>query len=102
MLISKVELAGLIRLAEARMSSTLTDVLTGSASQIADRVFDALLPKLEGIVAQAAQAAEPTLRTVANEEIVPKLSIALGSSVIVAGIIAGFIGSFFASRSRRG
>lgn len=100
-LIEQAELAGLIRRAEARLSANLTDVLTGSASQVADRIYEALLPKLKDIVSEAATAAEPTLRTVANEEVVPKVSAALGISVVVSGVLSGLIGAAFASRGRK-
>ena len=91
----------MIRLAEVRLGAGVTDILTGSTSQIAQKVFDALEPKLADIVKQAAEAAEPTMRTVAREEIAPQVALALGGSVLLGAILAGLVGSWFASRGRR-
>ena len=108
--IAREDLAGLLRTAEERAGGrfgvreqigvTLPDVLTGSTSQIVDRLLAELRPGLSSIVASAAQAAEPTIRTVVQEELAPKLALALGVSTVLAAIISGFIGAWFASRGR--
>jgi hypothetical protein len=84
--ISRRELSTLVGLAGARLESGLTDLLTGSATEAAHKVFAAL---------------EPDIRTIAREEIAPQVAIALGSSVLLGVVIAALIGSWFASRVRR-
>jgi len=77
------------------------DLLTASATQIAERVFNALLPQLKTIVADAAEAAEPTIRTVVREELAPKVALGMGTAMFFSAALSGIVGAWFASRARR-
>lgn len=57
-----------------------------------DKIVAALLPKLTPIVADAAKAAEPTIRTVVREEVIPQAGTWLIVGLGVAAIIGGVVG----------
>jgi hypothetical protein len=72
--------------------------LEATVSNIADRIVDAVLPRLTPIVQQAAEAAEPTIRTVVKEEVVPQMAIYGLGGIALVGLIGAAVGSWFASR----
>jgi len=74
------------------------DPLEAIVGRAADRIFNALLPKMKEIVAQASQAAEPTIRTVIREEVLPKFGLAAVLGLAAMGAISAAIGSWFATR----
>lgn len=68
---------------------------------ITGRLVDQMLPKLKEIVARASEAAEPTIRTVVREEIVPKVGLSVVLGLAAMGAIAAAIGSYFATKHYR-
>jgi hypothetical protein len=63
-----------------------------------DRIVAALLPKLVPIVEKAAQAAEPTIRTVVREEVIPQAGTWLVVGLGVAAVIGGVVGVMMSRR----
>lgn len=63
---------------------------------VVDKVFEASLPKLTEIVAQSAVAAEPTIRTVVREEVMPKATLAIVAGMIGVAGVSALIGSLLA------
>lgn len=63
-----------------------------AAKSIADRIVNAMLPSLTPIVKKAAEASEPTIRTVIREEVMPKVGLytvlGLGVVALVSTVIA--------------
>lgn len=68
---------------------------------VVDKVFEASLPKLSEIVAQSAVAAEPTIRVVVREEVMPKLTLGLVAGMIGVAGVSALIGSLLARGSRK-
>ena len=62
---------------------------------VAGRIFDALLPQMKDIVARASVAAEPTVRSVVQKDVVPWVVL----SVLAVGAGAAAIGSYMATRT---
>jgi|FLYN01.1.fsa_nt_gi ABC-type iron transport system FetAB permease component len=65
---------------------------------IADRLYRELEPKVKDIVSRASQAAEPTIRAVIREEVIPKVALFSVVGMIAMGAVASAIGSYFATR----
>lgn len=63
-----------------------------------DRIVAALLPKLTPIVAESAKAAEPTIRTVVREEVIPQAGTWLVVGLGVAAVIGGVVGVVMSRR----
>jgi hypothetical protein len=60
----------------------------------------AVLPQLKAIVAQSAEASEPMIRRIVVEDVLPKFGMAVVLGMLVGGIAAAAIGSWFATRRR--
>ena len=67
-----------------------------------DRISAALLPKMKEIVASASEAAEPTIRKVVVEDVLPKFGLATVLGLIAGAAVAAAIGSHFATSGRGG
>lgn len=96
-LVDRQQLLGLVRMAEARMGQ-IPDLLGGSAAQLAERILRELTPQLKSLLAEGAVVLEPMVRTVVKEELAPKLALASGGALALAGIISGIVGASYASR----
>lgn len=60
----------------------------------------AILPQVQAMVAKAAEAAEPTIRKVVVEDVLPKFGTALVISLVAGAVGAAAIGAWFATRRR--
>lgn len=74
-----------------------TDALMNS---MASSLTAQILPQLKTIVAQSAEAAEPTIRKVVVEDVLPKFGLAVVLGLIGGAIAAAAIGSHYATRRR--
>src|SRR3990167_890069 len=74
--------------------------LNAIVKAVVDNVMAAAMPTLKDIVAKSAEAAEPTIRTVVREEVMPKVTLGVVAGMLGVGGIAALIGSFFASRTK--
>lgn len=63
-------------------------------------VMNAMLPQLKDIVAKSAEASEPMIRRIVVEDVLPKFGMAVVLGMLVGGIAAAAIGSWFATRRR--
>ena len=77
------------------------DALTAAIMPIADKITAALLPKMKEIVASASEAAEPTIRKVVTEDVLPKFGLAVILGLAAGAAVAAAIGSHFATRGAR-
>lgn len=74
------------------------DALTAAIMPVADRITAALLPRMKEIVAKSAEAAEPTIRKVVTEDVLPKFGLATVLGLVAGAVAAAAIGSYFATR----
>lgn len=74
------------------------DPLASAIGPITDKITAALLPRMSEIVAQASEAAEPTIRRVMVEDVLPKFGLAVVVGLVAGAAIAAAIGAHFASR----
>jgi hypothetical protein len=79
------------------MGSALEDAVSG----VSDKIVAALLPKLEPIVANAALAAEPTIKTVMEETVIPQVGTWTVVGLGVAAAIGALVGTWVAKRGAR-
>jgi len=79
------------------MGGPLEDAVSG----VSDKIVAALLPKLTPIVQNAAMAAEPTIRTVVREEVVPQLGTWLVVGLAAVAAVSAGIGVAMAKRASR-
>jgi len=77
------------------------DALSAAIMPIADKITAALLPRMKEIVASASEAAEPTIRKVMVEDVLPKFGLAVVLALVAGAAVAAAIGSHFASRGAR-
>jgi hypothetical protein len=77
------------------------DALSSAIMPIADKITAALLPKMKEIVASASEAAEPTIRKVVVEDVLPKFGFAVVLGLATGAAVAAAIGSYFATRRTR-
>lgn len=79
------------------MGGPLEDAVSG----VSDKIVAALLPKLTPIVEQAAQASEPMIRTVLQEDVVPQVGtwVVVGMAAVAA--VSAFVGVTMAKRASR-
>jgi hypothetical protein len=77
------------------------DALTFAVQGVADKIVAALLPRLKPIVKAAAEAAEPTIRTVIREEVMPKVAAYGGIGLLGVAALAAVIGAAMARRGSR-
>jgi hypothetical protein len=63
-----------------------------------DRIVAALLPKLMPIVKQAAEAAEPTIRTVVREEVIPQAGVWAVAGLAAAAAVGAIVGYLVSRR----
>ncbi len=85
------------------MSSGLaqTDPIAAALGPVTDQITAALLPKMKEIVAKASEAAEPTIRTVIREDVMPTLGLIVVLGLAAGAVAASAIGSYFATRRSR-
>jgi hypothetical protein len=76
------------------------DALTAAVMPIADKITAALLPRMKEIVASASEAAEPTIRKVITEDVLPKFGLATILGLVAGAAVAAAIGSYFATSGR--
>lgn len=69
---------------------------------IADKIVASLMPRMKEVVAQASEAAEPTIRKVIQEDVLPKFGIAVVLGLAAGAAMAAAIGSYFATRRNPG
>jgi hypothetical protein len=62
------------------------------------KVTDALMPKMKEIVAEASMAAEPTIRTVIREDVMPKVGMYAVLGLAAAAAVGAFVGALVARR----
>jgi hypothetical protein len=77
------------------------DVFASAIGPITDRITAALLPKMKEIVARASEAAEPTIRKVIVEEVLPKFGLSVVLGLVAGAAMAAAIGSYFATSGTR-
>lgn len=65
---------------------------------LAEKIYKALEPRVTDIVSRASQAAEPTIRAVVREEILPRVGLVTVIGLAAMGAVAAAIGSYFATR----
>jgi ABC-type enterobactin transport system permease subunit len=70
------------------------DTITAAVAPIADRIVAALQPRMSEIVRNASETAEPVVKRVVVESVLPALLV----SLVAGAAIAAAIGSHFASR----
>lgn len=73
------------------------DPLSAAVAPMTDKIVAALMPRMTEIVQRASEAAEPTVKKVAVEYVLPALLI----SMVAGAAVAAAIGSHFASRGVR-
>lgn len=78
------------------------DPFAAVVTPVADRIFNALLPRMKEVVAKASEAAEPTIRKVIKEEVLPKFGLAVVLGLVGGAVAAAAIGSYFATRRNPG
>ncbi len=74
------------------------DPFAAVVQPVADRIFNALLPRMKDIVARASEAAEPTIRKVIKEEVVPAIGLITILGLVAGAVAASAIGSYFATK----
>jgi len=75
--------------------------LEDAVSKTADRIVDALLPRLTPLVEKAALASEPMIRTVLREEVVPQVGTWLVVGMAAVAAVSAAIGVAMAKRASR-
>jgi len=70
----------------------------GGLGQVTDALTEALLPKLKDLVTQAAEGAEPAIKRVVNEEVMPKLGLIAVLGIAAGAAVAAAVGSYYATR----
>lgn len=75
--------------------------LTDLGKDVAQDIIVYLQPKLMEIVKDASKTAEPMVRTVVREEVLPKVGLFTVSGMVMVGITAAFIGIWFSQRGSR-
>jgi len=65
---------------------------------LTDQLVARILPQMKDMVARAAEGAEPTIRKVVIEEVLPKFGAATVLGMVAGAIGAAAIGSWFATR----
>lgn len=73
------------------------DTIVGS---IVDGMMARLSPKMTELVSNASSAAEPVVRRVVVEEVLPKFGLAAILGLAAGAAAAGAIGAYFATRRR--
>jgi hypothetical protein len=86
-------------LAGAKLGVEIQD-LSEVISNITKQIVDAALPTLKEAVAASAEAAEPTIRRVVNEDVMPKVTLGIVVGMIGVAGVSALIGSLFASSGR--
>lgn len=77
------------------------DAIAAAIAPIADRITAALMPRMTEIVRNASEAAEPTIRKVVTEDVLPKFGAAILVALVAGAAVAAAIGAHFASRGTR-
>ena len=67
---------------------------------LAKEIVKVIEPSVMSIVKKSAVAAEPTIRTVIREEVMPKVGMYAVLGIVLVGVSAAFIGSYMATRPR--
>ena len=65
---------------------------------VANQLVQVIKPSVMKIVSEAATAAEPTIRTVIREEVMPKIALFSISGIVLVGVLGALVGSYFATR----
>lgn len=86
-------------LADARLGVEIPD-LSEVVSNITQQIVNAALPTLKEAVAASAEAAEPTIRRVVNEDVMPKVTLGIVVGMIGVAGVSALIGSLFASSGK--
>lgn len=68
--------------------------------QIVDQMLARINPKMTELVGNASKAAEPVIRRVVVEEVLPKFGTATVLGMALGAVAAAFVGSWFATRRR--
>lgn len=76
----------------ARSAGMGDDSIEVMARAIADKIVNAMLPSLTPIVQKASEAAEPTIRTVIREEVMPKVGMYSVVGLAAVAAVAALIG----------
>lgn len=75
------------------VGDAVTDALMAPA-------MNAMLPKLQELVAKSAEASEPMIRRIVVEDVLPKFGTAVVLGLAGGAVLAAAIGSWFATRRR--
>ena len=75
--------------------------LTELGKELANDIVISLQPKLMEIVKDASKTAEPMIRTVVREEVLPKVGLFTVSGMLMVGITAAFIGIWMSKMGQR-
>lgn len=68
---------------------------------VADKLMAALLPRMQELVSNASKGAEPMIRRVVQEDVLPKFGTATLIGMVAGGVAAAFVGAWFATRRGR-
>lgn len=74
--------------------------LTQIVQNVVNQVIEAAMPALKDAVANAAQAAEPTIQKVVDESVMPKVVLGIVVGMVGVAGVSALIGSLFASSGR--
>lgn len=69
-----------------------------AVSAMTKRAMDAMMPHIKQAIAEGAKAAEPTIRKVVVEDVLPKFGLAVVLGIAAGAAISAAIGSHFATR----
>jgi len=72
----------------------------GVGDATTDAVTALIVPQLKKIVSESMTAADPTIRSILREEVLPKFGLAVVLGMVGGAIAAAAIGSWFATRRR--
>lgn len=69
-----------------------------TVSVLTQRAMNAMMPAIKDAIAKGAEAAEPTIRKVVVQDVLPKFGLAVVLGIAAGAAISAAIGSHFATR----
>lgn len=75
--------------------------LDSTITAMTQRAVDAMMPAIKDAIAKGASAAEPTIRKVVVQDVLPKFGLAVVLGIAAGAAISAAIGSHFATRGYR-
>lgn len=80
------------------MAGVLEDQIAATIRPILVSTMEKIMPQVQAQAMKLAESAEPMIRRVVVEEVVPRTSAAIFGSVVTGALIGALVGSWFATK----